>query len=114
MSTKIEERLAAIEARANAATPGPWEWGNNRYGEKRLWAADKTPVLGVDDRCSISQSEAHVEPWSAEDEALIAHAREDIPFLLTEPSKTRAALKELVDRREKACAGMPHRRDGSD
>jgi hypothetical protein len=57
-------------------TPGPWVWCNNRYGERRLFGLDNTPVLGVDDQCSVTKREAHVEPWSEEDERLIAAAPE--------------------------------------
>jgi hypothetical protein len=55
-------------------TPGPWRWADNKRGERRLVAADGTPVLGVRDESTHTRSEVHVEPWSDEDERLIAAA----------------------------------------
>src|SRR5262245_20833764 len=29
-----EERLSTIESRADKATPGPWEWGEDRFNDR--------------------------------------------------------------------------------
>ena len=66
-----EERLAEIEARANAATPGPWQIGvsiDRTYGS---W-----PVFRLLDM---------VGPTAAEEKAdavFIENARSDIPWLI--------------------------------
>lgn len=68
-----QQRIAEITARCEAATPGPWTVENTNLcravigGTVELlnWAGDK-PF------------------YSKDDFAFIAHAREDIPFLLAE------------------------------
>ena len=90
MSTKIEERLREIEARANAATPGPWRKNCPDIG-------CGMPV-GADNRHLFAPYE--YGPERDEDEAFFLAAREDIPFLLAELRKTRAALKDLIVARD--------------
>lgn len=63
--SKISERLAAIRARCDAATPGPWRRGIGNqsrltYSPHKDIIADAGPVNGT----------------------LIAHARADVPALL--------------------------------
>jgi len=67
-----EQRLREIEARASAATPGPWQ----RDGGYILSKSETVGFLTVGPR----------------DMAFIAAAREDIPFLL---ERLRAARKPL-------------------
>ena len=88
-----EKRLSEIEARANAATPGPWfPAGNaNGYwvecgekgedGERNQWIAN------------IDSAVKHERP----DAAFIADARQDIPELLAEVRRLRAALTDYAN-----------------
>lgn len=62
-----EQQLTDIETRANAATPGPW-----LQSDFADFAEIKSP-----------------------DGAFIAHAREDVPALLTEVRRLRAVLEQI-------------------
>lgn len=63
-----DEALAEIEARASAATDGPWQRGGN-YWDQNTVTADAGKYFIAD---------CHKNPMSAE---FIAHARTDIPAL---------------------------------
>lgn len=93
-----QEELEAIEARANAATPGPWErWPDDVDGGDG-WAlvsdADGEPVVGAHP-CPLEQC-ADAEA----DYAFIAHARSDVPALIAEVRRLRSerdALRVRLD-----------------
>ena len=74
-----EAELDAIEARANAATEGPWEW---RAGFVTMLPSD-------DDLFE------RVGGGNAKDEEFVAHARADVPALIAEARRLRAT--ELCD-----------------
>ncbi len=67
-------RLDAIEARAAAATPGPWEV-IDLIGSRPLRASVWTTEDGVHDVCLAEET-------TPADAAFIAQARTDIPALL--------------------------------
>lgn len=76
------ERLAEIEARANAATPGPW------YAEHRgVVAGACREVIDIVDDCAVSGWRDYPA-----NQAFIAHAREDVPALVAEVRRLTAAL----------------------
>jgi hypothetical protein len=77
--------LDAIEARANAATPGPWE-----HGERCVWQAGmlNTAEIAVDCEHGNGGIRRHA------DAEFIAHARTDVPALLAEVKR----LREQVER----------------
>ena len=74
--------LAAIEARAEAATKGPWE--SRDYPNDEVW--DSKGIWLADVR-------------NEETAAFIAHAREDIPALLARVRELEAALAEMTEQR---------------
>lgn len=76
-----DERIAEIEARANAATAMIWTHYENQSGE---WCVDRPSIDG--DEIVAEQI------YSGHDATFIAHAREDIPYLL---SAYRAALARV-------------------
>lgn len=93
--------LAAIAARADAATPGPWERASERadidstvlrHGVRVVSAsAHRRPRwLMYGEVFHIKSMEANLE--------FAAHAREDVPALLAEVDRLRAALKDIADR----------------
>lgn len=99
--------LAAIAARANAATPGPWEctWQEVRedeHGSASFWhhiqvtndaphdAAGEMIVYQTD----ISARRTDFLP----DAEFIAHAREDVPALGNEVAALRYAAAHLYER----------------
>lgn len=110
-----EARLAEIEARANAATPGPWRAGTVE-AEGKVWARDPTALGGpsLGERC-VFDANPHY-PHNA-NRAFIAHARTDVPDLVAEVRRLTAAL--ATARREGAremrsaivCALTPHEPD---
>lgn len=84
-----EERLAAIKARAEAATPGPWH---------HVLAAivGTTPCPDDDNTTCICNTDwgnsTNIQPNAA----FIAHAREDVPALLEEVERLRAREEWLA------------------
>lgn len=72
-----EAQLAEIEARANAATPGPWT-ADNEY--------DEPAVVGPDNRDLALFVETDA------DAAFLANARTDVPALVAEVRRLRAEL----------------------
>jgi hypothetical protein len=113
----MSDRLEEIEARASAATPGPWrqgDWSGRchqshyphpgppecRYEyelrQDGSWAshvARENPItlIGGHDN----------GPWlDPADAAFIAHSREDVPWLIAEVKRLRGAVNYLCDVRE--------------
>lgn len=79
-------RLAEIRARAEAATPGPWE---HEYDERDAWRVFGNPAM-------LTTVLTPGIPPRYSDAAFIAHAREDIPFLLAEVERLREGLREIA------------------
>jgi hypothetical protein len=78
------EELAAIEARANAATAGPWR-GTKDEGVQ----ADATAVFETGCECCTPSR------LSEADALFIAHARTDIPALVAEVRRLKG-YEEIV------------------
>jgi len=90
------DQLAAIEARANAASPGPWDYGTgySADGSEQLTdAADKAGFLALSlngddaplwiiDNGAVIPAATGDGPNARANAALIAHARTDVPALL--------------------------------
>lgn len=79
--------LGAIRARAEAATPGPWERGG-KWNETAVYAKDGTMIAGQWDYEEGGISEVP-------DADFIAHAREDIPTLLALIDEQQAEIERL-------------------
>lgn len=83
MSDEIEKRLAEIEARANAATPGPW-CTEPRGGELEPLVSEAVMVPNEDYHAQVLEycgdvPDAEVSAnWS-----FVEQARVDIPYLLS-------------------------------
>lgn len=79
--SEMETRLAAIEARANAAAEGPWDVGAERdgvYGGRRTVVRDSSLLRIV----SVGQTRLHDNLGAEANVEFIAHAREDVPWLI--------------------------------
>lgn len=107
--------LAEIEARATAATAGPWAWRERDHNalvrRKRLrWVFslqgpppcpefEADPYVGVVMQLNWNSVQGNVLPGrtgpAAHDAAFIAHARADVPRLLAEVRRLRAELQRL-------------------
>lgn len=70
--------LAAIKARAEAATPGPWAWGGDVLFGRDHWDG---PLLAT-----------RVDGQRAEDADFITHARADVEVLLAEVDRLRGKV----------------------
>jgi hypothetical protein len=73
-------RFAKILARADAATKGPWKWS-----EKRLSSVVESSEFVISDSSYAPDAE------------FIAHAREDVPFLLAALAAAEAALRGVAN-----------------
>ena len=89
-----ELREAAIRARLAAASPGPWKW--EEPSEDNWPQSDQSLMSSVLDEEGFADSvlsgwgyDASGIDGSVEDRAFIAHAREDIPYLLAEVQRLR-------------------------
>jgi len=93
------DRLAEIQQRADAATKGFWIW--RHFGDDPgepcrivMYPADGSTFHVVAD-----------EIWQPADAEFIAHAREDIPFLLAELARYQAAVQAAVRFVDQVAAG---------
>lgn len=73
--SELVARLREIEARANAAKPGPWKRAEYEHG----FEVQTGPDYGV---CSVFKNTDGGFGQQIDNLEFIAHAREDIPFLL--------------------------------
>ena len=85
-----EEELAQIEARANAASPGPWtsfvEGRDHQSGDDFIRISE----LDAEDDMYVSRhGNAGSRPPSTADQDFIAHARQDVPALIAEIRRLR-------------------------
>ena len=90
-------RLNEIEARANAATEGPWEWEGEAKGEWEIGANSLVPSRRPDDPVlyGYGYDASGIEVKNPADAEFIAHAREDVPALV-------AALRAVLELHVKA------------
>lgn len=101
-----EQRIKEIEARANAACIGPWIYkASEEYLEHSVdapaaeYEVEKESQRGKNCNVCFKYLQTCGDfVWSQEiaNMQFIAHAREDIPFLLSEVSAFRAAQKEAA------------------
>ena len=110
--TSTDLDLDAIEARASAATPGPW------------LTMDEAPTWDHPRVCGYDQKENHrTEPYFATgprvadveqaevDEAFIAAARTEIPALVAEVRRLRAAVLAEREAWQKALGDIVERHE---
>ena len=116
MSEMTDDELDAIEARANAATPGPWSWDRfddvtippedypacgatvlaelvERDGEHWIMTPVEVTMQGLDPNETDCETECEAfAVWITQADAdFIAAAREDIPRLVAELRALRKA-----------------------
>ena len=84
--------LDEIEARANAATKGPWFVGQAVPGLESVSRPDRRNIYCGD--CSdVTSAAANIR---IEDAEFIAHARSDVPKLLAEVRRLQEMLKAKI------------------
>lgn len=118
-----EEELAAIEARADAATMGPWvvsEWrleindlGRQEFPEGLdhrpeyevitgwIHGQAHSPIPIVWNTFGPYQEPQHFCHWDKDDAEFVAHAREDVPALIAEVRQLRATLQIFTSGRRR-------------
>ena len=96
----MSDRLDEIRQRAEAATQGPWVAHGNTVEQVKT---GRHQVVGTELTGPKYPKYMTYERLTTknEDATFIAHAREDIPYLLAEVGRLRAALEgDLQERRE--------------
>ena len=83
--------LAAIRARCEAATKGPWKWNGEGFSAPSRTAIDKARGEEV---TFLSVPLTSGSCWQ-EDLTFIAHAREDLPLLLARLEEMRVGLEKI-------------------
>jgi hypothetical protein len=84
------EELAEIKARCEKATPGPWCWWGDRFSGRGIGQGDEYE-FGI-------QVVVYLKGVSTDENAdFIAHSRTDIPALVAEVERLRAALEQIID-----------------
>lgn len=95
-----EGAVSEIEARENAATPGPWAvWDSCSW--RRIGTVE--PFGDGNIICPITQNDGHPDLLARrEDLEFAAHAREDIPALCATVKHLRAERQEILKTLEDA------------
>lgn len=86
----MSDRVEQIRARAEAATEGPWVIDST---EPSIWSP-RVIVIGNYTAADLYESPAW-EDGTAEDLGFIAHAREDVPWLLAEVERLQRDVDHL-------------------
>jgi hypothetical protein len=94
-----EDELQAIEARATAATPGPWTTGAGKVEGGQV----RELVIGPGPRDDVIVAIAYggfgnPVDRTSEDRAFIAAARTDVPKLITEVRRLKALCAKAYER----------------
>lgn len=106
-----DARLAEIEARANAATPGPWSpapYSGADPHDRIVVGSNNDWLLNVG--ALVHEAISPKNPQEYADAEFIAHARTDVPALVAEVRRLRereAALEKVVALAE--CGPPMHR-----
>lgn len=83
----IETRLTQIEARANAASEGPWTWATHETVDGDAWA-----VFDASDHALASNRDG----WGPDAE-FIAHSCEDVLWLVGEVRRLREQVEAALE-----------------
>lgn len=88
-----QARLDEIKARVEAATPGPWEWRNGNIRTAPVdTESDYYDSNGL--LCADRPGAKPVIKWQGDKDFIIA-ARQDVPELVAEVERLRAALEAI-------------------
>ena len=85
-----EQDLAAIEARANAATPGPWVYDGGGGRHKQRVLATRAP-----DGVVMDNEPYYPQMVAPADQEFCAAARTDVPAMVAEVRRLRGALQNV-------------------
>jgi hypothetical protein len=104
-----EDELQPIEARANAATPGPWTTGAGKIREGET----RELVIATNDDVIVALAYGGVGnpvDRTTQDRTFIASARTDVPALVAEVRRLRGILKQIdsLYNRDRVAQPMAH------
>lgn len=88
-----DEQLAEIEARCEAATPGPWARKRGQFTRVVSFSDENGTVVAS----TYTSSFAPPKIQAMENASFIAHARTDVPALLAEVKRLRRWQKEAAE-----------------
>jgi hypothetical protein len=83
--------LVAIKARLAAATPGPWKFDEQVKNPRHLNDGRGWPIVTAEEYAGASWFEFE----NPNDKLFIAHAREDIPALLSLVEQQKAEIERM-------------------
>lgn len=86
MNPLSDEKIEEIKQRSKSARPGPWK----SYIEGRDHESGSNFIM-VGEGASRSEDDIELHGATDEDQDFIAHAREDIPALIAEIERLKAA-----------------------
>lgn len=91
--------LDAIQARADAATEGPWKVTDlSNHGHRgTLWVDIDRPADGSMTVAELTEADGVEVIWKTTDAEFIAHARTDIPALIAEVKALRGKVAEVEE-----------------
>ncbi len=82
--------LDAIRARADAATPGPWDCERPNQAYRIYELSSQSPQ-------GLNETLAEISGYNASDDSeFIAHAREDVPALVAEVDRLRGIVSDIL------------------
>lgn len=90
-------RLEEIQARADKATDGPWAAHVDRFQDESYRDIDGAWIPGVAEKGFYEGDKPALSMLDPEDAEFIAHAREDVPWLIEQVRKRDAALRAVLD-----------------
>ena len=93
-----EVELNKIEARANAATPGPWAIGEEHECMAQIEAVDLVIWEGQRNRRIFTILDSNIlTPEHMGNREFIIHARDDVPKLLAKVRRLRKVCKRAIE-----------------
>lgn len=99
MTTTDDARLLEIEAREQAATPGPWlddeDGRDDILPMLTVWPVSQ-PDDGCDERGYLLGHPVHIaHAITSRDQSFIAHSREDVRYLLDRLKAAESRIRDL-------------------
>lgn len=89
-----EDELAAMKARIDATTPGPW---TSMIEGRDCWNGDSFIDTATQDIYLSAEDYVGGGGHYCADQDFIAHARQDMPRLIAEVERLRALLRRFTD-----------------
>lgn len=98
MTDDVTKRIAEIDQRANAATPGPWKVDPRLADARHVRADGPRDLAGVLVKVLVADVvfDEQGDPEGEADAEFIAACREDVPWLIERLREARATIRAFV------------------